>query len=91
MTNDYELAIKAAGGDAQAFQLLLECHYDQIYGVAFRFFGNQAHAEDIIQDVCLALPKNLKTFAARARFSTWIYQVVLNACRDQLRSQTSRQ
>ncbi len=42
MTNDYELAIKAAGGDAQAFQLLLECHYDQIYGVAFRFFGNQA-------------------------------------------------
>ena len=35
--------------------------------------------------------KKLKSFAARARFSTWIYQVVINACRDQLRSQTSRQ
>jgi len=91
MTGDDELAIKAASGDAQAFQLLLEGHYDRIYRLAFRFFGNQADAEDITQDVCLALPKKLKSFAARARFSTWIYQVVINACRDQLRSQTSRQ
>ena len=90
MTGDDELALKAAGGDAQAFQMLLEAHYERIYRLAFRFFGNQADAEDITQDVCLALPKKLKSFAARAQFSTWIYQVVINACRDQLRSQSSR-
>ena len=60
MTGDDELAIKAASGDAQAFQLLLEGHYDRIYRLAFRFFGNQADAEDITQDVCLALPKKIK-------------------------------
>ena len=54
------------------------------------FFGNRADAEDIAQDVCAALPKKLKSFAARARFTTWIYQVVVNTCRDQLRSQSSR-
>ncbi len=90
MTDEDQLAIKAGAGDAQAFRVLLERHYDRIYRLAYRFFGNQADAEDIAQDVCLALPKKLKSFAGRARFSTWIYQVVLNVCRDQLRSQTSR-
>ncbi|MFT4582318.1 MAG: RNA polymerase sigma-70 factor (ECF subfamily) [Gammaproteobacteria bacterium] len=90
MTSEDELAMRAAAGDAEAFQLLLEGHYDCIFRLAYRFFGNQADAEDLTQDVCLALPKKLKSFAARARFSTWIYQVVLNACRDQLRSQSSR-
>jgi RNA polymerase sigma-70 factor (ECF subfamily) len=89
MTDDDELAMKAGAGDAQAFRLLLERHYDRIYRLAYRFFGNRADAEDIAQDVCAALPKKLKSFAARARFTTWIYQVVVNTCRDQLRSQTS--
>ncbi|MFT4562249.1 MAG: RNA polymerase sigma-70 factor (ECF subfamily) [Gammaproteobacteria bacterium] len=90
MTSEDELAMRAATGDAEAFQSLLEGHYDRIFRLAYRFFGNQSDAEDLTQDVCLALPKKLKSFAARARFSTWIYQVVLNACRDQLRSQSSR-
>jgi RNA polymerase sigma-70 factor (ECF subfamily) len=90
MTDEDELAVRAGAGDAQAFRALLENHYDRIYRLAYRFFGNQADAEDIAQDVCLALPKKLKSFAARARFSTWIYQVVINACRDQARSQNSR-
>lgn len=90
MTDDDALATKAGAGDAQAFRLLLERHYDRIYRLAYRFFGNRADAEDIAQDVCAALPKKLKSFAARARFTTWIYQVVVNTCRDQLRSQSSR-
>ncbi len=90
MTDDDELAMRAGAGDAQAFRVLLERHYDRMFRLAYRFFGNHADAEDITQEVCLALPKKLRTFAARARFSTWIYQVVINACRDQVRSQTSR-
>ncbi len=90
-TDDDELAMRAGAGDAQAFRVLLERHYDRIYRLAYRFFGDVADAEDTTQDVCLALPKKLKSFAGRARFSTWIYQVVINACRDQLRSRASRQ
>lgn len=90
MTDDDDLAIRAGAGDAQAFRVLLERHYDRVYRIAYRFFGNRADAEDITQDVCLALPKKLKSFAGRARFSTWVYQVVINACRDHVRRQTSR-
>jgi RNA polymerase sigma-70 factor (ECF subfamily) len=90
MTDDDELAVRAGAGDAEAFRLLLERHYDRIYRLADRFFGNRADAKDIAQDVCAALPKKLQSFAARARFTTWIYQVVVNTCRDQLRSQNRR-
>lgn len=91
MTDDDELAIRAGAGDAQAFRVLLERHYDRIYRLAFRFFGTREDAEDIAQDICLALPKKLRSFAGKARFTTWIHQVVINACRDQLRSRASRQ
>ena len=89
-TDDDELAISAGAGDAQAFRVLLERHYDRIYRLAFRFFGNREDAEDITQDICLALPKKLRSFAGRARFTTWIYQVVINACRDHVRSRQSK-
>ncbi len=91
MTDDDQLAVRAGAGDAQAFRVLLERHYDRIYRLAFRFFGRREDAEDIAQDICLALPKKLKTFAGKARFTTWLYQVVINQCRDQLRRHSSRQ
>jgi len=61
MTDGDELTVraKAGAGDAEAFRLLLERHYDQIYRLAYRFFCNRADAEDIAQDVCAALPKKL--------------------------------
>ena len=90
MTDDDELAMRAGAGDGQAFRVLLERHYDRIYRLAYRFFGNREDAEDIAQDICLALPKKLKTFAGKARFTTWIYQVVINQCRDQVRRLQSR-
>ena len=89
-TDDDELAMRAGAGDAQAFRVLLERHYDRVYRLSLRFFGNKADAEDLTQDVCLALPKKLRSFAGRSRFTTWLYQVVINACRDQARSRTSR-
>ncbi|MGI9463887.1 MAG: RNA polymerase sigma factor, partial [Aestuariivirgaceae bacterium] len=90
MTDDDELAMRAGAGDGQAFRVLLERHYDRIYRLAYRFFGSREDAEDVAQDICLALPKKLKTFAGKARFTTWIHQVVINACRDQLRRHQSR-
>ncbi len=84
MTDDDDLAIRAGAGDAQAFRLLLERHYDQIYRVAYRFIGNRADAQDIAQDVCVALPKKLKSFAARA-----IYDVDLSSRDEHLSRSTT--
>ena len=81
-TSDEDLARAAAGGDRAAFGLLLERHYDRVFGLAFRLTGQRANAEDLTQDVCLALPAKLAGFRGEARFTTWLYRVVVNAAHD---------
>lgn len=84
-TSDEDLAKAAASGDGSAFSLLLERHYDRIYRVAYRIVGTQAEAEDITQDVCMALPAKIRSFQGRARLTTWLHSVVVNAARDHIR------
>ncbi len=90
MTDGNELANRARAGDPAAFETLLETQYERIYALAYRYFGEQADAEDIAEDVCLALPNKLRSLSGRARISTWIYPIVMNACRDQQRKQKNR-
>ena len=81
-TSDNALAERAGGGDRDAFRVLLERHYDRMYRLAYRYCGRHADAEDITQDICLALPGKLRSFQGSAQFTTWLYRVVLNAAKD---------
>lgn len=80
--DDNQLAAQAARGDAGAFRLLLERHYDSVYRIAFRFSGQREDAEDLAQDVCTSLARKILSFRGEAQFSTWLYRVVMNAARD---------
>lgn len=88
-TGDTGLALAAAKGDRAAFADLLSRQYDRIFRVAFGVLGNRADAEDLAQDVCAALPAKLRSFDGRARFSTWIYTVTVNAARDMIRRRST--
>jgi len=52
--------------------------------------GSQAEAEDLTQDICLALPAKLLKFRGDSRFSTWLYRVAVNAAHDRRRRAASR-
>ncbi len=84
-TSDENLARAAAGGDVEAFACLLERHYDAVFRLAFRLTGVAAEAEDLTQDVCASLPAKLGGFRAEARFTTWLWRVVVNAAHDRRR------
>lgn len=81
-TGDNELAAQAGNGDATAFQVLLGRHYDSIYRIAYRFTGVREDAEDIAQGVCVSLAVKLRSFKGEARFSTWLFRIVVNAAQD---------
>ena len=85
MTADEDLALAAAMGDREAFAALLSRHYDRVFGLAFRLTGHRAEAEDLTQDICAALPAKLTSFQRRARFTTWLYRVTVNAALDRRR------
>lgn len=87
---DEELVRKASAGDREAFGELLDLHYDRIFRFCFRLTGSREEAEDLTQDICLALPAKLKSFHGRARFTTWLYRVAMNAAHDRRRRAGSR-
>lgn len=89
-TPDETLAEAAAGGDRAAFAVLLRRHYDRIFSLAFRLTGSRADAEDLTQEICAALPAKLGRWRAEARFTTWLYRVVVNATHDLRRRQAVR-
>lgn len=88
--DDTRLAAQAAEGDRAAFARLVERHYDRIHALAWKFLGNAQDAEDLAQEVCMTLGRRISGFRGEARFSTWLYQVVLNAARDAMRRNASR-
>ena len=67
------------------FPPLVTRHYDRVFRLAFRLTGARAEAEDLTQDVCTDLPGKIEKFGGSARFTTWLYRVVVNAAHDRRR------
>lgn len=89
-TPDEALASAAATGDRDAFAALLGRHYDRVFALSFRLTGSRAEAEDLTQDICLALPAKLASWRGEARFTTWLYRVTVNAAHDRRRRAATR-
>lgn len=87
---DRDLARAAAEGDREAFAALLDLHYDRMFRLCFRLTGRREEAEDLTQDICLALPAKLKSFRGQARVTTWLYRIAVNAAHDRRRRDSSR-
>jgi RNA polymerase sigma-70 factor, ECF subfamily len=89
-SSDEFLASGAANGDRAAFATLVTRHYDRIFGLCWRLTGSRAEAEDLTQDICAALPSKLHGWRGEARFTTWLYRVVVNAAHDARRRNQTR-
>ncbi len=89
-TADETLGLAAAKGDRTAFATLVARHYDRIHALAWRLTGSRAEAEDLTQEICASLPARLRGWRAEARFTTWLYRVVVNAAHDLRRRQATR-
>ena len=87
--SDSSLISAAIAGDRAAFTTLLERHYDRIHGFAWQLTGSRTDADDIAQDVCCTLVEKIGTYRGEARFTTWLYGVTFNACRDLRRKRRS--
>ena len=82
MDADDALLKRAQRGERFAFERLVDPHMQRMYTLAARVLGSREDAADAVQDALvrawLALPK----FRGDARFSTWLYRIVVNAAHD---------
>jgi len=67
-------------GDRAAFEQLFTKHVGRVVAFAAQFVGSRAQAEELAQDVFLRLFRTRSRYTPTARFSTWLYRMVTNAC-----------
>ena len=82
---DAELVARARRGDREAFDELVLRYQDRVYAMAQRMLGNRDDALDTAQEIFLSVYRGLDRFEGASRFSTWLYRVTVNRCRDELR------
>ena len=82
---DEDLVALAAGGDTDAFNQLVTRWERPIYALAFRVLGREEDARDVCQEAFLRAFRGLTGFKGQAKFSSWVYRIALNLCRDWLR------
>src|SRR5262245_42017270 len=78
---DDELVVLARGGDRDAFTALVQRHQHKVIAFATRFFGQQAVALDVAQEVFLDLLRALPRYRPQGRFHVYLYRVTINRCR----------
>ena len=88
--SDEELVEACQAGEASAFDVLVARWEDKIRGAAYRFLGSEEEAKDVAQEAFLKAYRALGSFKREARFSSWLYQIATNLCRDRLRRRRTR-
>jgi len=84
---DDELVARSIGGDAERFNQLILRWERPIYALAYRVIGREEDARDVCQETFLRAFRALPGFKGQAKFSSWLYRIALNLCRDWIRRQ----
>ena len=88
---DLALVEALAGGDESALTGLMDRYEEPIFHFIYRHVFNDNDARELAQEVFVRLYFNAGKFKPEAKFSTWLYQIALNLCRDHVKSRRTRQ
>jgi len=82
---DEELVVSVRQGDMNSLAVLVSRWQEPLFRFAYRLLERREEARDVCQETFLRVLKRADRFEPGARFSTWLYQIALNLCRDRLR------
>jgi RNA polymerase sigma-70 factor (ECF subfamily) len=87
---DARLVRVAREGDRIAFDRIVLKYRDPIVGLCVRLLGDYADGEDAAQEVFVKVYRNIASFKGDSLFSTWIYRIAVNTCRNRQTSWWAR-
>jgi RNA polymerase sigma-70 factor, ECF subfamily len=90
MESDLILVKKAKAGDETAFRNLINRHRDRLVNFCIRYLDSRSEGEDIAQEICVVLYEKLGTFNEKSQFSTWLYRIAVNRCKNRYGSWWNR-
>src|SRR5438105_639083 len=71
--------------EESAFEEVIRLYQHKVYNLVFRMIGNREEAEDVAQEVFITVFKSAGSFRGESKFSTWLYRVAANHCKNRLK------
>ena len=82
---DHALVQRLRSGDDFALNEIMQRYKDRVCRLAWRYVGNEDTALDVTQETFTKLYFNIDKYDSAYKFSTWLFQIAVNLCRDHLR------
>ena len=83
---DAELISSFLAGNDRSFDLLVLRYQDRVFNTCFRLLGDYDESLDAAQETFIKVFRSLKKYRGDARFSTWLYRIAVNTCKNRLAS-----
>ena len=83
--SDEDVVARVLAGETGMFEIVMRRHNQRLYRVARAILRNDGEAEDVMQDAYVRAYEHLDQFAGRAKFSTWLTRIAINAALAKLR------
>lgn len=90
LDDDFSLIKRFIDGEESVFGELIKRHKDKVRNIIYITLTNSDLVDDIAQEVFITIYKNLKNFRFESQFTTWIYRITINKCKDHLRKKNIR-
>jgi RNA polymerase sigma-70 factor (ECF subfamily) len=84
--NDYDIVCAFKNGSHSAFEKIVLKYQDRVYNLCYRFLGDKQEAEDAAQEIFIKVYRALKGFKLESSFYTWLYRIVINTCKNRVKS-----
>lgn len=86
MTDSEKLWLaRSREGDVESFEKLIERYQKTAYNVALRMMHHEEDAKDATQEALIKAFRSIQSFRGDSGFSTWLYRILVNTCKDELR------
>lgn len=85
---DEQLIKQFLNGNEQAFNTLVWRWETRVYNFILRYIGEREEARDICQKTFIRLYRKIDLLRDHGKFSTWLYQIAVNMCRDELKKRS---
>ncbi len=90
LDDDFSLIKRFIEGDESTFNTLVQRHKEKVRNIIYITLNNHDLVDDIAQEVFLTVYKNLNNFRFESQFTTWLYRITVNKCKDYLRKMKIR-
>lgn len=90
LDDDFSLIKQFIDGDESVFSELLKRHKEKVRNIIYLTLSNSDGVDDIGQEVFITVYRHLKSFRFESQFTTWLYRITINKCKDHLRKKNIR-